>query len=168
MWIGRRILDDFKAEMTALIDDSVGGFHADAVRAREAAERQVVELQKQLAIQGAIVSELRATIASNKTTIDFLTRDVNTLNLERATLLSKLTGISMPNVEITRAPTGEPLNVPALEELVDSLPAFREKDEQKKPGMAETAAGGALFEDMGDEEARRQGIELGAMNEAIY
>jgi len=169
----RWVLDELDARMTALFDDWTAGVNADMQRERDAASDRWVEADKALAVERTLRASVQAQIESHRTTIDFLTKEVNTLNLERAALLTRLTGIEMPTVEIIRSPdAGQKVAAVRVEDLVEKLPSFkeaqRERDEKSAIGDGEAENIEALFEDLPEDIAAKMGIGLSAVGEVEY
>lgn len=156
-------------QLTALLDDAISGHLMDARQARERADERAGKLEAELAGERAWRMSLEARVSAQQTTLDFLTRDVNTLNLERAALLTRLTGIAMPTVELVREEP-EKRTVVAIEQLVDQIKAEQGDPKENQQNIGEIEAGGlqALFEDMGDEAAKSLGVRVNDVGEVEY
>lgn len=114
--------------------------------------------------------ELRARLASQQTTIDWLITHVNTLTLERAQLYQRI-GVYVPVPEIARtspAPGVDRYEVPDHQRAADVgelLAAARDlrSDAEAQRTRSENAVGAempdalAIFEDVGDTVARQIG-----------
>ncbi len=105
--------------------------------------------------------DARAQIAALRSSFEWLTEHVNRMEQERAALLSRVLGLTVPAMNIGREATDAPtptqsriVGRPAEDEYAGTIPALQ--------------AVGALFEDAGDEGAAALGAKHDAMGNVTW
>lgn len=142
---------------------------------------QLRSLETDLASAQAEAEMAKLELATKQQTIDWLATLVNDLRLERTILFNRVLDIQLPVAEFVRAGNGAPAPVPQTPDVPPDMPAqaaaalarFASNrkftplgDEPTNPVNGQAELGAAMFEDMGDAEARRQGVthdETGAV-----
>lgn len=140
------------------------------------------------------LTAVRTELARANAHFDWLASHVNELKLERAQIMDRVFGIQLPVAEILRqpaapatplagadpnyTPTSSAADVAPLPPLRqqgkgDLLAIAREIRDRHARGQDSTdlvgqAVGAVSFEDMGEDEAKRQGIEHDANGELTY
>lgn len=133
--------------------------------------RSDVELQliEKLARANATILELSKQIATEKSRFEWLSAHVNQLQTERAILLDRVLGVQVPVMTLERAP--EPPAAAPTRDVIDpqklrSMTAFAPAPGGSPGQVFRPAADDVkrriddqtLFEDVGDDEARRIGV----------
>jgi hypothetical protein len=98
---------------------------------------------------------LREIKASQSQTIELLRLRVNELAAENAAL--KATALGIP-----------PVAIPELAQVDPALIHTRRTREAEGPSLRDLTAGNINFEDLGDAEAQRQGIDHDATGQLLY
>lgn len=145
-------------QVTAHVDDVMERAYADACRTRDEADCRARRAETDLAVERAVRIQQEARLASSATTIDFLIKELNTLNLERAALLARLTGVELPHVQIEHGPPIAAIK--KLDDLVEQIKNAPQTDETSAIQQGEAQAVRSLFEDIGDEAAHKLGVSL--------
>lgn len=129
----------------------------------------------------ARVVELERQLATERSRFDWLSMHVNELKTERALLLERVLGLTVPVMTVEReesapapVPTREVIDPAKLREQVAYAPApqgspgrvFR-PTEDTSAQIREAIEAGTLFEDVGDDRARRIGVGWDAEGNAV-